>query len=512
MSTDTELLLGVDVGTASTKGVLATPDGRVVAEAQASHELHVPRAGWAEHDAEEAWWGDFVRACRELLRDGRGERVRAVGVSGIGPCFCPVGKDGRALRPAILYGIDTRATREVEELSSALGAEAIIARTGSALTSQAVGPKLLWLRRNEPDVWARTARVLPAASLLVERLSGEYVIDRRCASGFNPLYDIVVGEWIPEWVEEVLGPDAPPLPRVLWATEVAGQVREEAARETGIPAGTPVSAGTTDAAAEALSVGVRAPGDLMLMYGSTMFLNLVVDRPHPDPRMWGMQYALPGTATVTGGMATSGALTSWFRSMVGAQEAPPPFEVLLEEAAAVEPGAEGLVCLPYFSGERTPVHDPLARGVLAGLTLSHGRAHIYRALLEATAYGVRHNLEVIDDLGAQVRRTVAVGGGVRSDLWPQIVSDVCGVDQERPAVTVGAGFGDALLAGIAAGLVPEDATWSRAERVIEPDPSRRERYDDVYAVYRAIYPATREQAHALAGLSGGGKGTPASAP
>jgi xylulokinase len=178
----------------------------------------------------------------------------------------------------------------------------------------------------------------------------------------------------------------------------------------------------------------------------------------------------------------------------------------VEEAAATGPGAEGLVCLPYFSGERTPIHDPLARGAVAGLTLRHGRGHIYRALLEATAYGVRHNLEVIGELGAEVRRTVAVGGGVRSDLWPQIVSDVCGVDQERPAVTVGASFGDALVAGIATGLLPADTSWSRTERVIEADPANRERYDELYGVYRELYPATREQAHTLAGLSGGAGG------
>jgi xylulokinase len=170
------------------------------------------------------------------------------------------------------------------------------------------------------------------------------------------------------------------------------------------------------------------------------------------------------------------------------------------------------VCLPYFSGERTPIHDPLARGALAGLTLRHGRGHIYRALLEATAYGVRHNLEVIGELGARVRRTVAVGGGVRSDLWPQIVSDVCGIDQERPEVTVGASFGDCLLAGIAAGLVSPDASWSRVERVLEADASRRERYDELYAVYRALYPATRDQAHALAAMSGGAEGASTEAP
>ena len=185
-----ELLLGVDIGTASTKGVLTTPDGTIVAEHEIPHELLVPRPGWAEHDAERAWWGDFVSVCRALLVDGCGDSVTAVGVSGIGPCFCPADEAGRALRPAILYGVDTRATAEIEELDGLLGRSDILQRTGSGLTSQAVGPKLLWFRRNEPDLFARTRYLLPASSFLLLRLTGEYVVDRHTASGFNPLYDV----------------------------------------------------------------------------------------------------------------------------------------------------------------------------------------------------------------------------------------------------------------------------------------------------------------------------------
>ena len=498
-----ELLLGVDVGTATTKGVLTTPIGEVVAQHEVEHELSIPRAGWAEHDAESAWWGDFVAICGELLTGRRPGAVKAVGVSGIGPCFVPADHDGRALRPAILYGIDTRAAAEIAELDDRLGRERIVQRTGSALTSQAVGPKLLWYRRNEPDRYRRTRYVLPASSLLVQRLTGEYVIDRHTASGFNPLYDVGAGEWIDDWAGAVLGEDGPPLPRLLWATEAAGEVSAAGAEATGLAPGTPVAAGTIDAAAEALSVGVREPGDLMLMYGSTMFLILVVDRPQPDPRVWGTQYVIPGTANIAAGMATSGVLTAWFRDLLGGDGRAPSYQDLVDAAGDVPAGAEGLVCLPYFSGERTPIHDPDARGVLAGLTLRHGRGHIYRALLEATAYAVRHNLETIDDIGAEVRRAVEVGGGTRSDLWPQIVADVTGVDQEVPGVTVGAALGDCMLAGIAVGLVALDAAWNPIERTIAAAPESTPRYDELYGVYRELYPATRAQMHALARLGTG---------
>lgn len=496
-----EFLLGVDVGTYSTKGVLASPDGRIVRQHEVTHELLVPRPGWAEHDAENAWWGDFLAVCRELLAGGAGKDVRAVGVSGIGPCFCPADEDGKALRPAILYGVDTRAAAEIDELDRRLGREAILARTGSVLTSQAVGPKLLWFRKNEAELFARTHYLLPASSLLIHRLTGEYAIDRHTASGFNPLFEVNEDRWIGEWVEEVLGSRGPPLPRLLWAVDTAGEINADAAAVTGLRAGTPVSAGTVDAAAEAFSVGVRKPGDLMLMYGSTMFLIAIVEHLGPDARLWGTRYLLPGSANLAAGTATSGSLTAWLRDLVGSGDRRPSFEELVEEAASVAPGSDGLVVLPYFSGERTPIYDPSARGLVAGLSLRHGRGHLYRALLEATAYAVRHILETLNDAAARVERAVAVGGGVRGGLWPQILSDVTGLPQEISAVTVGASYGNSLLAGIAAGIVPPATRWDRRERTVWPDEEVASLYDKYYAVYRDIYPATRPCLHALADLA-----------
>jgi len=499
-----ELLLGVDVGTASTKGVLTTRLGEIVASHEVPHELSVPRPGWAEHDAEQSWWGDFVAICRTLLASGRGDAVRAIGVSGIGPCFCPADEAGRALRPAILYGVDTRATAEIADLDAALGREAILRRTGSVLTSQAVGPKLLWFRRHEAGLFARTRYVLTASSFLVLRLTGEYVIDRHTASGFNPMYDVHEGTWIDEWCAEVLGERGPALPHPLWAVEQAGEVTRAAAAETGLRAGIPVAAGTVDAAAEAFSVGVREPGDLMLMYGSTFFLILVVDRPRPDERMWGTSYVLPGTADVAAGTATAGSATAWFRSLLGRAGNAPGFAELAGEAAEAAPGSDGLVVLPYLSGERTPIHDPLARGLVVVLTLGHGRGQFYRAILEGTAYGVRHILETVAELDVPVSRVVAVGGGVRGGLWPQIVSDVVRLEQELPAVTIGASYGDALLAGLAGGVVEPGTTWERRADIVVPDAGRAARYEELYPLYRSLYEGTQAEMHALAAFAHAG--------
>ena len=497
-----DLYLGVDIGTSSSKGVLADSSGRLVARAAREHETSMPRPGWYEHDAESSWWGDFQFICHQLLAQ-TGERVAAVGVSGIGPCLLPIDDHFNPLRPAILYGVDTRAAVEIREIEDRYGKDTVLQRCGSPLTSQAVGPKLAWLHRHEPEVWQRMTRFVTASSYLVGKLTGEYVLDHHTASQCVPLYDLEHGCWIEEWADD-LAPGIE-LPRLAWPGEVAGQITAEAASQTGLIAGTPVITGTVDAWSEALSVGVTRPGDVMLMYGTTMFIVAVVGSTPRDPRLWGTRGVFPGSYTAAAGMATSGALTTWLGGVAGA----PTFEMLLQEAAATAAGADGLVALPYFAGERTPLFDERARGAVIGLTIRHTRGHLYRALLEATAYGVRHNLEAMAEAGISVKRTVAVGGGTRGSLWTQIVSDVCGLVQELPEEGAGASYGDALLAALATGAVADPSAWIRPAACVVPDSSNDEVYAQLYAIYRDLYPATRELTHRLADLQSspaGGRG------
>ena len=487
------LLLGIDIGTSGSKGVLARPDGDLVARASREHRTDTPHPGWAEHDALTVWWRDFVELARELTaRVPDGERLAGVGVSGIGPCLLPAAADGTPLRPAILYGVDTRAAEQIAAQRERYGEAEVLARCGAPLTSQAVGPKLAWVREREPEVYRRTRRWFMAGSYLVHRMTGAYVLDHHSASQCVPLYDPRAGRWIEPWCEQI----APGLewPRLVWPAEVAGVVTPDAAAATGIPAGTPVVAGTVDAWAEATAVGVSAPGDLMLMYGSTMFLLNVVPGPLADPRLWGTVGVFPGTHCLAAGMATSGAVTGWLRDLTGA-----PYETLVAEAAGLPPGAEGLVMLPYFAGERTPLFDPDARGLIHGLTLRHGRGHLYRAALEATAFGVRHNLETMRAAGGRPDRLVAVGGGARG-LWTRIVSDVTGEGQQVPRHLIGAAYGDAMFAALGAGLAGRDdlASWNPVDARVEPDPGNATVYDGLYRIYRELYPATRRAAHLLA--------------
>ena len=490
------LLLGVDIGTTSSKGVLVRPDGNIIARSVREHTLSLPQPGWAEHDAEQIWWTDFQQICRELTAQ-TSEAILAVCVSGIGPCLLAADEQGHPLRPAILYGIDTRATQEIAEQNAQFGEENILKRCGSPLTSQAIGPKLLWLRRHEPQVWQQTRKFFMASSFLVYRLTGEYILDHHSASQCDPLYDVIHNAWIEEWASDIC--PSLPLPRLLWPTEIAGTVTAHAASLTGLLAGTPVVAGTIDAWAESLSVGVRARGDMMLMYGTTMFMVEVQDRANIHPRLWSTVGVFPGSHTLAAGMATSGALTGWFKQLVGDM----PYEKLLEEAAKVPAGADGLVILPYFAGERTPLFDPQARGVICGLTLRHERGHLYRALLEATAYGVRHILDVMHEASGGDKRLVAVGGGTQGGLWTQIVSDVIGLRQELPQHTIGASYGDAFMAAVALNLVKPDTQWNPIARVVEPDSQVHKRYSALYDIYRQLYPATLPQTHQLAILQEG---------
>jgi xylulokinase len=445
-------------------------------------------------DAERDWWGDVVALCRELSAAAGDGRIAGVCISGLGPCLLLCDEELRPLRPAILYGIDMRAAAEIEELTERFGDAAIVERAGNRLSSQAVGPKLLWVRRREPDVWARARRWYSAHSFAVARLTGEYVLDHHTASQCDPLYDLAARDWNRDWAAEVVGDLA--LPRLAWAGEQIGTVHAAAAAETGLPEGTPVAAGTVDAWAEAFSAGVRRPGDLMLMYGSTMFFVQVLDAPTSHPLLWTTAGVDPGSSTLAAGMATSGSLTAWVQELTGGA----PFDQLVREAAAVPPGSDGLVVLPYFAGERTPIFDPQARGVVAGLTLRHGRGHLFRAVYEGIAFGIRQIVDFLEDAVGAPDRIVAVGGGTQGGLWTQIVTDVTGREQHLPAQTIGASYGDALLAAIAAGLAPPETDWSQLSSRLVPDPARRATYDELYETYGALYPATREQVHRLAAM------------
>jgi xylulokinase len=503
--------LGVDIGTTTSKGALVTDEGRAVAVQVVAHPLSTPRPGWAEEDAERHWWGDVVKLCRGLLAESRVDPrdIVAVGVSSLGPSMVPIDADGRPLRPAILYGIDTRAAAEIAELTDLLAARGEPLR--QRLTAQDIGPKLLWYRRREPDLWRQTRMVLGASGYVVWRLTGQPVVDDTCAMGYRPFFDEAGRGWRADRCALIdLDPAWLPPCRRPW--EIAGTVTPPAAAETGLAVGTPVSAGVMDVLAEFLTGGATDPGDGVVTYGTTMCVLRVTGEPVDCPGLVGHFRTFTGQAALIGGMATSAALTRWFRDEFGAPElaaeaagGPNAYAALAGAAAAIPPGSDGLVALPYFAGERTPIQDSRARGLVLGLTLAHTRAHVYRALLEGVAFALNHHLDLMRSAGVAIEEMVAIGGGARSPVWTQIVSDVCDMRQVVAAEVPGAALGAAFLAAKGVGLVDDWRTlrdrWIRIDRVVEPDPATVARYRDYYAVYRQLYPATREAMHKLAALA-----------
>ena len=490
--------LGIDIGTFESKGVLVDAEGHILASASHPHRMLVPQPGWAEHRPREDWWGDFCRLSRQLIAQTGIDpsEIKAVGASAIGPCMLPVDRQGEPLMNGVLYGVDTRAARQIAELTERIGEATLLERCGNALTSQSVGPKILWLKRERPELFAQTAKVLTSTTYIVERLTGEYVIDHYSAANFSPLYVVDGLDWSDALADDILPLNK--LPRLLWTTDIAGGVTSEAAAATGLAIGTPVTTGTIDAGAEALSVGVSRPGDMLLMYGSTIFIIEVTERRVRDARLWYAPWLFPGQHASLSGLATSGTLSHWFREQF-ARELDPATAVaeLAAEAAQSPPGANGLVFLPYFSGERTPIHDTEAKGMVFGLNLTHSRGDIYRALFEGIAFGTRHVFDTYVQAGSPPSAIYAAGGGTRNMVWSQATSDISGQTQILRGKTIGASYGDAFIAALAIGDVTRDDIhrWNPVAHQVRPRAELSDLYDRRYKTFRALYEQTSDLMH-----------------
>ncbi len=509
---DDRLLLGIDIGTSSSKGVLVDLAGRIIAEHALPHSFDMPQPGWAEQDADEIWWSDFCAISRALIAKAAIEpgRIAAVAASAIAPTMLPLDENFRPLRPAILYGIDTRAGEEIAEMTATLGEDAIFERTGHLLSAQSVGPKALWYRAHQPELFNKTRKIVTAATYLVFKLSDNFVLDNYVAPYFTPFFDVHQLAWHRDWVETICPLEW--LPETRWSIEHAGAVTAKAAEETGIPRGTPVAVGTADALAEAIAAGAVSNGDLMVMYGTTLFLIQTTAKYRPHRDLWASVHLRPGAAILAAGMATAGALLTWFRDELAGDERAAAaatgenaYTLLAEAAAQTPPGSAGLSTLPYFSGERTPINDVHAKGLFFGLTLSHSRAHLYRSCLEGIAFGLRHNIEAMGEADAVPTRLVAIGGGAQDALWLQICSDVTGLPQDVPQQTIGAAYGDAYIAGMAAGIFsdwrPLRESWVRIARRIQPNPEAKAIYDELYSTYRDLYRDNRHHMRQLSRLT-----------
>ncbi|HYF82301.1 MAG TPA: FGGY-family carbohydrate kinase [Clostridia bacterium] len=498
-------LLGVDVGTYESKGVLCDADGKILNMQTSPHLIKIPKPGWAEHDPMGDWWADFCSITKRLLENtGINPRdIAAIGCSAISTALVPVDENCNPLRNAILYGIDTRSVPQIKELNSTIGEERIKEICGNPLTVDFTGPKILWIKQNEPEIYEKAAHFTMTQGFLVARLTGEYILDKYSASGAGPMYNCKTGTWDDSLTSYITEKER--LPRIVDSTEIVGYVTGRAAKETGLAEGTPVVGGSTDASAEAVSVGVVEPGDFMIMYGSTVYMIKVMNEPPQNTNMRSATYVFPEFSSVVGGMATTGSLTRWVRDnfakeLVEREQlgGPNAYDTLFAEIDNIGPGADGVIVLPYFSGERLPINDPSAKGVIFGLNLTHTRSHIFKAVLEGVGYGIDQCLELIRSSESPINRITAVGGGTKSLGWMQIISDITGCIQSIPEITVGAAYGDAIFAGLGVGLIKsrqEVKGWIREKYVTIPDVQKMEIYRGYKEKYAQIYNCTKEIMH-----------------
>lgn len=498
--------MGIDTGTYETKGVLLDEMGNVVAESHAPHEPENPRPNFFENDVEGVWWRDFCIVSKSLLQMSGvlPNTVACLGISVMGPDVVAVDEGCRPLRKAILYGIDSRATEEIEFLNRYYGEEKALSLFGHPICSDDAAAKILWIKNKEPQVYERTYKFLTGTSYICAKLTGEYVIDQFLAKAdFRPLYNDA-GE-ITE--EALLYCRKDQLAKTAPVHAVAGHLTPEAAEATGLLAGTPVNVGTGDSTAESVSCGVVQPGNLMIQLGSTMYLYYCADRPVVDAVIHGGFFVVPGTFKLSAGTNTAGTLTRFIRDrfypdLVAAERAggENAYSAMARLADGVPPGSEGLIMLPYLAGERSPIQDPDAKGALFGLTLAHGRDHILRAGLEAVAYSARQLVDCILGLGLPIENIMVVGGGSKNRTWLQIMADVLGRPISTPRVGLGACYGDALMAMLAVGRLRD---FAALREMILPGESYLPReenqalYKKYLGLYTALYQKTKGEMHRL---------------
>lgn len=496
--------MGIDIGTFESKGVLIDESADVIASHVCPHTMESPKPGYAEHDAEKTWWANFCEISQSLIRNSGvdPEDISAVGCSTIAPCLLPVDKEIKPLRKAILYGIDVRADKEIQYLDELYGKDNIFEKYGTPVTSQSVGAKILWLKENEPEIHASADKFITGSTYLVAKLTGKYVIDNYTAATWVPMYNVDKCDW-EEDLDLFCRRDQ--LADCKWSHETVGEVNARASLETGLAEGTKVVTGTADASAEALSVGVLNPGDMMLMYGSSIFIIHVVEEFTKDKRLWAGPYLFPGTYSVAAGMSTAGTLTRWFRDnfakdLLQQQEEKGlnAYSILAEKVQDIGAGSDGLIVLPYFSGERTPINDPKAKGVIFGLNLLHTSEHVYNACLEGVGYGISQHFDIFNERNIETKKVMAVGGGTKNPKWLQIVSDISGVVQNTAEIETGAAYGDALLAALGTGFIKDRRQLDdkiRLKNSIHPDPEKTVQYIPYKDRYAQLYGATKHIMH-----------------
>ncbi len=504
-------LLGYDIGTSGSKGVIIDLAGSVIASASLEHDVEIPRPAWAEQNADILYWGEFQTIVNTIVKKAKIDplEIAGIGVSGLTPDAIPVDKSGKALRNCIIY-MDRRATAECEWVENEVGKDGIFSVAGNIADPYYAGYKCMWVKNNEPEIYQNTWKFLNSHAYVVLKLTGQAVVDKGVAGLFAPFYNNYELRWDEEMIRRC-GMDPDKFPKDYNAAEVVGYVTTEAAEKCGLAPGIPVIAGGgVDASASGLSTGMINPGESTCMCGTTHCWMIVLDKPVFDPGFINFPHQVPGTWLALAGLGSSGGVVKWFRDNYGSVELDyqskrgvSAYELLNLEAERVPKGSDGVVVLPYFMGERSPIWDPKARGVFFGLSLFHTRAHMFRAIIEGIAYALEHHAVLLRATGMMPHRVTVTDGGAASNIERQAFADVLRVPIDYASKVAGAPVADAFLAGVGVGIYKdydEIKKWVNLDITNDPDPSSFDLYAKLYDVYVKLYLNTKQEMHALADL------------
>lgn len=487
------ITLGLDIGTSGTRAVAVDEAGNIVNESFSEYPIMSPRPGWTEQDPED-WWNGAKQVLGTLSAEIEDEII-GLGLTGQMHGSVFLDSADEVIRPALLWN-DQRTETQCEKITEAVGGEHLIRVAGNPALTGFQAPKIVWLRDEESENYSRVASVLLPKDYVRLQLTGEYATDASDAAG-TLLLDVRKRDWSAEILDTLEMPHEW-MPKVYEGTESTGGLRKDVAEELRLPPGIPVAAGGGDNAAAAVGVGIVKSGLLSSSVGTSGVLFAATDSFAPDPsgRIHAFCHAVPGEYHLMGVTLSAGGSLSWWRDVMGAG-----YDELVEKASQVPPGSEGLVFLPYLSGERTPHLDPKARGAFVGLTSRHGTAHMTRAVMEGVIFSMRDSLEIMRELRVPVEQVRATGGGARSHLWRQLQADIYGTPIHRATADEGPAYGAALLAGVAAGLyenIEETSSFVKLrEEVSEPEPEQVVIYEELYEVYRSIYPMAKTTMHQL---------------
>ncbi len=501
--------LGIDVSTTGAKALIIDEQGNVAASHTTEYPLSTPKPLWSEQNPRD-WWNGTCESIQAALGKANlaGEAIRAVGFTGQMHGLVMLDRSDQVLRPAILWN-DQRTGSQCAEITAKVGGlERLLALTGNQVLPGFTAPKIVWVRENEPDVYEKTKHILLPKDYARFCLTGEYATEVSDASGMS-LLNVEKRAWSREMLSALEIPEAW-LPACTESDQVSGRISESAARATGLKAGTPVVGGGGDQAAQAVGSGIVTAGVISVTSGTSgvVFAHSDHYAAEPQGRLHAFCHAVPGKWHYMGVMLSAGGSFRWLRDSIGSPEkavatftGDDPYDLLTREAAQAPVGSEGLLFLPYLTGERTPYPDPQARGAFVGLTVRHNKTHLVRSVLEGVSFGLRDSLELIKGLGVPITQVRASGGGARSAVWRQIHADVFGTELVLVNVTEGAAYGAALLAGVGSGAyrsVEEavNATVTVTDRTT-PSAANVKEYERLYPAYRNLYPALKETFHSL---------------